>query len=62
MQEVEKLTLEQIDFIARRAVKVLRDDYPELSEAENPAEELYKLAAKKAPYARWKSSGTAGKG
>jgi hypothetical protein len=62
MQDVESLTMGQIDYIARRAVKLLRDDYPELSEAGNPAEELYKLAAKKAPYARWKASGTAEKG
>ena len=40
---------------------MLREDYPELLEAGNPAEELYKLAAVKAPYARWKASGTEGK-
>lgn len=62
MKEVENLTMKQMDYTARRAVKVLREDYPGLSEAENPAEELYKLAAEKAPYARWKESGTEKKG
>ncbi|MDY9926241.1 HEAT repeat domain-containing protein [Methanosarcina sp.] len=62
MKDVENLTMRQMDYVARRALKLLRDDYPELSEAGNPAEELYRLAAKKAPYARWKASGTAGKG
>lgn len=62
MKDVENLTMKQMDHTARRAVKVLREDYPGLFEAENPAEELYKLAAEKAPYARWKASSTSGKG
>jgi HEAT repeat protein len=61
MQDIENLTMGQMDYITRRAVKALRDNYPELSAAENPAKELYKLAAEKAPYARWKASGKEGK-
>jgi hypothetical protein len=62
MKDVENQTLRQMDYTARRAVKVLQEDYPGLLEVGNPAEELYKLAAEKAPYARWKASGTAKKG
>ena len=62
MKDVENLTMKQMDYTARRAVRVLREDYPELSEAENPAEELHRLAAKKAPYAKWKASDTAEEG
>lgn len=58
MRDIKNLTMGQMDYMSRRAVKVLREDYPELSEAENPAEELYKLAAEKAPYARWKTPDT----
>lgn len=61
IHDIENLTMRQMDYTSRRAVKVLGEDYPELSKAENPAEELYKLAAEKAPYARWKASGTAEK-
>lgn len=61
MNDVESLTMRRMDYAICRAVKVLREDYPGISEAENPAEELYKLATEKAPFARWKASGTAGK-
>ncbi|MPN08424.1 hypothetical protein SDC9_155706 [bioreactor metagenome] len=62
IKDIESLTMKQMNYTARRALKVLRDDYPELSEAENPAEKLYELAAEKAPYARWRASATAKKG
>jgi len=55
-EDIKSLTGERYDYIVQRAMEVLGHDYPQLFEAEDPIEELYKLAREKAPYAKWKAA------
>ena len=53
-------TLSRGNWATRPLLEVLGPDYPQLFEAEDPIEELYKLAREKAPYARWKAANNSG--